>query len=429
MKNSLKCSILFALFFSFCACQKEEAPPNTPPVIEGFSVKINKDILNQSIYLGYIISDQTGKIYQYELTNGQQFQEDFIYEAEKLSDIEMAVTLISKTPYSNNPNHAFVELTTFTGLPSDAFIEYIPQYYFSWTRSNKAFQISGIDEIDDIKFSNLSTDDDIANASLSGGTFFLSAWLPNNYESLVLVKANGEEEYRYIELLTGGIGGQYSYSDLPIIGKKEILMPGSLTKSWDGYIFGENTATGEKMSLFSQPANGEASDRFLMVYYPTGTPFNNFDFYINTDRYYIYGEDLEIFQQYETLPDAIDPRDQLEFVEKVITPEQFSVRPTTSSDFMIMRYYHVAQSDIRWDIVAPAKGGIVEFTLPLIPDELELEYPNDLIFNRRMEYVYAYLVNVQNPLAKDFWKSPSSSLNFDWLIENGAYSVRERINF
>jgi hypothetical protein len=427
MKNSLKLSILFILFFPLFSCKKEDAPPQTPPVIEDFSVKINKDILNQSNYLGYIISDQTGKIYQYELTKGQQLQEDMVYETEKQSDVEMAVTLISKTPYFSDPDYALMELTSFAGLPSDACIEYIPEYYFAWSVSNKTFQISGINEIDDVKFSDLSNDNDITNITLSGGTLLLSALLPNNYESLVLVKANGEEEYRYIELLTGEIGGQYSYSDLPIIGKKEILMPE--TKRWEGYIFGVNTATAKKMSLFSQPANGGESDRFLMVYYPAGTSFNSFEFYINANQYYFGSKDLEYFQQYETLPDAIEPRDQLEFVEKVFTPERFSVRPSTSSDFMIMRYYRMAQSDIRWDIVAPAKGGIIEFTLPLIPDEIELEYPNDLIFNRRMEYVYAHLVNVQSPLASDFWKKPSVSLDYGWLIDKGAYSVREYNSF
>ena len=418
----LTVSFCFILFLF--SCKEEEITSEPVPVIEDYSISINYNLLNYQRYIGYFISNHQGEIYQYELTNGQLLQQDIVFNMEKSSDEAIAVTLIEEKFYIDRPpDISFVELTTFVDLPNGAYIEDNPYYLFGWSNGNKNIELSDIEEFDLLLFPQQSGSWEVERVSSIENTLFAELRIPTTFENFILVKANGDEKFRYITFKDGETLVKASYSDLPYAAEIEIYMPSY--GNWNGYIFGISAETGNKMLLHGEVENesnsGLNNGRTYKVYFPAEIEFSKFDFYLDNG----YGNnDAIIAQSFDELPTSILPNDQIGVVEKLIDEDGYKIKITESTDFYEMRYYrNTSDSDINWDIIGYADSSVIEFKLPDIPEELLLEFPADLILNRRFEYAFLYLFNIQSDFAADFWQLPHQVREFDWKIDNGIYGT------
>ncbi len=415
MRNLLFILILTTILYT--ACEKEVVLDS-----EEVSITLTSELIQNIINHAVIISNQEGEILDGFLFSEVNSAQDLVITVNKMLGDILSLTIIKESPVvpfdpfnPNEPDKKTFKNTTYTHLQDGTLID---QYSFQSvisTFDSLDVIITGINNLDTFRVDapnsmNLSY-------SYENNALNLKFNKSGNADAIVLVKANGEDNYRYYYY-----SGSDSFLEIDFEEMEEnpleykVQMPE--IGEWLGYVIAKNTETGKYCWLYNvQIWQGET--KWITLYLPNNMSFTDYDFSLTNASPYGMG----FHQRFEALPTQI-PKLNFDHVVDSVTTNGYSFQNMGQGDYYRMKYLFNSEVFINevhfvssWEIIGRTEADIA-FTFPTLPPSIVSDIPS-LSYLNAPHSCQLKIVKKEN-ITSTIWLEPYHVFEREWQLANGG---------
>lgn len=296
-------------------------PPEEETITETVTFTIGKRIIAQERFVGFLVSDKSGKVLLDSIAEEGRPWEDWVVSFRKNERDTVILTIVANQS-DNNPYNLFSNWSFIN--PEDGFYLEYPEY-LSYYRSlvDYHFKIAGITSIEAYWLPG-AFDQRQADVEIKDDTAFISYEGIEGLDQILVLGANNEQEKKmyYQEALSEATEAETDWASFTgSLQVHEINMP--FSTEWDGSIYAINSSTGNRVCIFNTlNATGQTESPTVSMSLPDGAELSDIHFRLRGKKDGIH---TSFSSKFDELPSAIP----LDF-----DPE-FDVIRSTYQDFNI----------------------------------------------------------------------------------------------
>lgn len=400
---------------------------------EAFTLTISKEILNNPGIRAILVTNEDNKVLHYREVEKMDTDDNYQINFSRYFDKKVNLTLFSE--YLSEAIGTYTSCITYTALPNGAFIKTLREERFDYNEWRKnpnkvvtspdpnimlatpdddaplslepsitrrkplkklewvEITINGVKKLNELIVDKPGSKKDL-QYKLKKGVLSISYLKPENLDLFLVIRANKEEQYRYLYLDNEMTSMSMEYETLPNdLLTKQIQLPEESV--WIGSILAYNPDTDKYCCIFqNELAKGQELFRVgdLQLFLPPGVHFSKYFFKIREP----FGNGRVYEEEVKALPDSLSDLN-LDLWLNVLKMERDTYEFEYNNDdanYYIVKYgfnsrrikdmRSVPDGSITWTVIGP-----VEDSKPI-----KFSFPQNLDYNPDMKYVNLFGIGI-----------------------------------